>query len=50
MDLALGLYDIYSFWSTFFNILNPMNYLRFVRKELYDKLYKKAVMPNSGRK
>ena len=27
VDLALGLYDIYSFWSTFFNILNPVNYL-----------------------
>lgn len=50
VDLALGLYDIYSFWSTFFDILNPVNYLQFVRRELYDKLYKDAEMPVTRRK
>ena len=44
VDLAIGLYDIVSFWSTVFQVANPLNYLRFVRKELYDKLYKKYVM------
>ena len=44
VDLAIGLYDIVSFWTTVFQVANPLNYLRFVRKELYDKLYKKYVM------
>lgn len=44
VDLALGLFDIWSFWSTVLSVINPMNYLRFARKELYDKLYKKYVM------
>lgn len=44
VDLALGLYDIFDFWSTVFSLVNPLSYLKFVRKELYDKLYKKYVM------
>ena len=44
MNLALGFGDIFSFWGTVFSVINPMNYLRFARKELYDKLYKKYVM------
>lgn len=44
VDLALGLYDVVKFWTTLLGVANPMNYLRFVRKELYEKLYKKTFM------
>lgn len=43
-DLALGVFDILDFWGTVFSVINPMNYLRFARKELYDKLYKKYLL------
>ena len=34
-NIALGLYDFYVFWSTVFEVINPLTYLKFVRKELY---------------
>lgn len=43
-NLALGMYEILDFWSTVFKVANPMTYLKFVRAELYNKLYKKYVM------
>ena len=50
IDLALGFGDIFTFWGTVFSIINPMNYLRFARKELYDKLYKTYVMKQDPKK
>jgi len=46
LDIALGLYDVLSFWLTIFDVLNPLNYLKWVKKEIYQKLYKKYVMKN----
>lgn len=46
LNIALGLYDVFSFWATIFDAVNPLNYFKFARKEIYNKLYKKYVMKN----
>ena len=44
VNLALGVFDVLDFWGTVFSVINPLNYLKFARRELYDKLYKKYLM------
>ena len=43
-DLALGFMDFLNFWGEMLGWLNPMNWLKFIKKEFYTKLYKKYVM------
>lgn len=35
LDIALGLYDVFTFWWTIFEVVNPLNYLKWAKKEIY---------------
>jgi len=50
IHIALGLYDVFAFWATIFDVINPLNYLKWARKEIYNKLYKKYVMSDNSYK
>jgi len=43
---ALGLHDFAQFLGIVLEFANPLTYLKFVRKELYKKLYQKYVVKN----